>query len=135
MSRRKSSKENSESGFTLIEAVVTLALVAVALAAIGSLVATNARGARALEQHVALMETARLIASGMPQSGEAFPDDLAGEVNGYRWQMRVSPFVGSNLVIPESRFLPRRIELRVQSPSGVIASFETVRLQNRDDRR
>lgn len=134
MSRRVTSQESGEGGFTMIEAVVALALVAVVLAAIGSLVATNARGARALEQHVALMETARLIASGIPRRGEPLPDDLAGEVSGYRWQMRVSPFVGGDSVIPESRFIPQRVELRVKSPSGAIASFETVRLQSRGER-
>ena len=134
MSRRVTSQESGEGGFTMIEAVVALALVAVVLAAIGSLVATNARGARALEQHVALMETARLIASGIPRSGQPLPDDLAGEVSGYRWQMRVSPFVGEDSVIPEARFVPQRIELRVKSPSGAIASFETVRLQSRGGR-
>ena len=134
MSRRVTSQESGEGGFTMIEAVVALALVAVVLAAIGSLVATNARGARALEQHVALMETARLIAAGIPRSGQPLPDDLAGEVSGYRWQMRVSPFVGEDSVIPEARFVPQRIELRVKSPSGAIASFETVRLQSRGGR-
>jgi len=134
LSRRVTSQESGEGGFTMIEAVVALALVAVVLAAIGSLVATNARGALALEQHVALMETARLIASGIPRSGQPLPDDLAGEVSGYRWQMRVSPFVGEDSVIPEARFVPQRIELRVKSPSGAIASFETVRLQSRGGR-
>jgi len=134
LSRRVTFQESGEGGFTMIEAVVALALVAVVLAAIGSLVATNARGALALEQHVALMETARLIASGIPRSGQPLPDDLAGEVSGYRWQMRVSPFVGEDSVIPEARFVPQRIELRVKSPSGAIASFETVRLQSRGGR-
>jgi general secretion pathway protein I len=118
----------------MIEAVVALALVTVVLAAIGSLVATNVRGARNLEQHIILMETARLIASGIPRGGEPLPDDLAGEVSGHRWQMRISPFLGGGSVVPESRFIPQRIELRVQSPSGAIASFETVRLQNRGER-
>jgi general secretion pathway protein I len=80
-----------------------------------------------------LSETARLIASGIPRRGEPMPDDLAGEVSGHRWQMRISPFLGDQ-VTPESRFSPQLIELRVQSPSGAIASFETVRLQNRSDR-
>lgn len=134
MSRRKTSEQSGEGGFTMIEAVVALALVTVVLAAIGSLVATNVRGARNLEQHVTLMETARLIASGIPRSGEPLPDDLAGEVSGHRWQMRISPFLGGGSVVPESRFIPQRIELRVRSPSGAIASFETVRLQNREAR-
>ena len=119
----------------MIEAVVALALVTVVLAAIGSLVAANVRGARKLEQHVALMETSRLIASGIPRSGEALSDNLAGEVSGHRWQMRISPFVGWGPAVAESRFSPQRIELRVRSPSGAIVSFETVRLQYWGERR
>lgn len=116
----------------MVEAVIALALVMVVLAAIGSLVATNVRGAAKLEQHVGLMQTARLIASSIPRNGEPFPADLAGEVAGYRWQTRISPFVDGSSVVPESRFIPNRVELRVRSPSGVIASFETVRLQAKD---
>jgi general secretion pathway protein I len=114
----------------MIEAVVALALVAVVLAAIGQLVASNSRGARILEQHVALTDTARLIASTIPRAGAPLSDDLAGQVSGHRWQMRVSPFVDDVSIIPESRFIPQRIELRVQSPTGAILSLETVRLQN-----
>lgn len=118
----------------MIEALVALALVMVVLAAIGSLVATNMRGASKLEQHVALMQTSRLIASRIPRNGEPLPADLAGEVSGYRWQARVSPFAGGAAVVPESRFVPVRVELRVRSPSGAVASFETVRLQSRGER-
>lgn len=122
-------EQEGESGFTMIEAVVTLALVTVVLAAIGQLVAANSRGVRILEQHVALMETARLVATSIPRKGESLPDDLTGETSGDRWQMRLSPFVGVPEV-PESRFMPQRVELRVRSPSGAIFSLETVRLQN-----
>ncbi|HZC97884.1 MAG TPA: prepilin-type N-terminal cleavage/methylation domain-containing protein [Bradyrhizobium sp.] len=131
MSRRTPSERDGEGGFTMIEAVVALALVAVVLAAIGQLVASNSRGARILEQHLALTDTARLIASTIPRAGAPLSDDLAGQVSGHRWQMRVSPFVDDVSIIPESRFIPQRIELRVQSPSGAILSLETVRLQNR----
>lgn len=128
-------ERNGESGFTLIEAVVALALVTVVLAAIGSLVATNARGTQTLEQHVTLMQTARLIAAALPRSGEPVTEDLAGEVSGHRWQMRMTPFVGGGTVIPESPFIPQRVELRVRSPSGAMISLETVRLQTRVERR
>lgn len=131
MSRRTPSERDGEGGFTMIEAVVALALVAVVLAAIGQLVASNSRGARILEQHLALIDTARLIASTIPRAGAPLSDDLAGQVSGHRWQMRVSPFVDDVSIIPESRFIPQRIELRVQSPTGAILSLETVRLQNR----
>jgi general secretion pathway protein I len=114
----------------MIEAVVTLALVTVVLAAIGYLVAANTRGVRVLEQHVALMETARLVAASIPRNSEPLPDDLTGEMSGHRWQIRTSPFFDGVPAVPESRFMPQRLELRVQSPSGAILTLETVRLQN-----
>jgi general secretion pathway protein I len=118
----------------MIEAVVALALLSIILAAIGSLVARNVRGAQQLEQHTALMQTARLIASRLPQEGEPLPTQLAGREAGYRWQMRISPFMDTDAAIPDSPFIPRRVELRVQSPTGAIVSLETVRLQYRDER-
>ncbi|MBC9879632.1 type II secretion system protein [Bradyrhizobium sp. INPA01-394B] len=125
-------KQNSESGFTMIEAVIALAVVAIVLAAIGSLVASNARGVQFVDDHVALMQTARLIASGIPRNGERFPKDTTGEVDGYRWQMRISPFLIGNGAAG-AQFSPERIELRVRSPAGTTVLLETVRLQNRSE--
>lgn len=126
-----SSRRNSERGFTMIEAVVALALVMIVLAAIGTLVATNSRGAWKLEQHAALVDAARLVVSTIPRAGAPFPEDLAGRVVGHRWQIRVTPFLDEVPIVPESRFVPQRVELRVRSPSGAILSLETVRLQSR----
>lgn len=53
-------------GFTIIEALVALAVVAGSLAAIGSVIAASTRGAPALEQRVALLQTARAIETGLP---------------------------------------------------------------------
>ncbi len=112
----------------MIEAVVALALVSVVLAAIGSLVATNARGAQNLQQRVALMQASRTVASALPRGAVPLAEERAGEVFGHRWQMRVTQYGGAP-VVPDSPFIPQRIEVRVRSPSGVIASFETIRLQ------
>jgi general secretion pathway protein I len=116
----------------MIEVVVALALVSIVLAAIGSLVASNVRGARQLEQHVALMQIARMVASGLPHGGQPLNSELAGKISGYRWQMRISPFLDEGGLVAGSQFIPQRVELRVQSPSGAMVSLETVRLQNRD---
>lgn len=131
MLRRMSSRRNGEGGFTMIEVIVALALVAIGLAAIGTLVATNARGASRLEQHAALANAARLVASTIPRAGAPMPEDLFGKVDGHRWQMRVTPLLLDIPVVPESRFVPQRVELRVQSPSGAVLSLETIRLRDR----
>lgn len=115
----------------MIEAVVALALVTIVLAAIGTLVATNARGAWKLEQHAALVNAARVVVSTLPRAGTPMPDDLRGRVAGHRWQMRMTPFLDDVPAVPESRFVPQLVELRVQAPGGAIVSFETIRLQSR----
>lgn len=132
MSRRKLPSRRREAGFTMIEAVVALALLTIVLAAIGTLVATNSRGAWKLEQHAALVNAARVVVSTLPRAAASMPDDLRGRVAGNRWEMRVTPFLDLVPVVPESRFIPQRVELRVQAPDGMLVSFETIRLQSRD---
>jgi general secretion pathway protein I len=135
LSRATRLKRKREQGFTLIEVVVALALVTIVLASVGSLFATNARGVRTLEQHVALVEATRLIATSIPTGTELPADDLTGETSGHHWLMRSSLFFGGGPVVAESRFIPQLVELRVQSPSGAVILLETVRLQNRNGRR
>jgi general secretion pathway protein I len=81
----------NEGGFTLIEVLVALAVVAVSLTAIGSLVATNARGTRALDQRLALVEATRAIVTGLPDREKIVPGDLSGEYNYHRWQVDTQP--------------------------------------------
>ena len=59
--------KQGQRGFTLIEALVALALVTIMLTAIGRLIATTTTGTRTLEGHVALVETARLVLTAARQ--------------------------------------------------------------------
>jgi len=122
---------NDETGFMMIEALVALALIAIMLTSIGSLVATNSQGVRNLEQHVALIETMRLITASLPRAAEPLPAALAGQISEHQWQIRTSPFLEDLSMVPDSRFIPLRIELQVRSPSGAVRMLETVRLQLR----
>ena len=132
MSHAICSERHGESGFTLIEALVALALLAVMLTAIGSLVASAASGTRTLEQHLALVETARLIATSVPQREELSLGDSSGELLGHRWRASVSPFFGGGSApVPDSPWLPQSVLVQVQSPAGAILTIETVRLQKR----
>jgi general secretion pathway protein I len=119
-------------GFTLIEVVVALALVAISLMAIGAVATTSAHGTRSLEQHLALVETARTVAATLPKDDQAPLDGLSGEILGHRWRISVAPFVGSGIMRnPDSPWVPQTIVVQVRSPSGAIYGFETVRLQRR----
>src|SRR5215471_1343220 len=119
-------------GFTLIEVVVALAVLAVSLTAIGAVATASARGTRSIEQHLALVETTRIVAATLPKDNEAALDGLSGEILGHRWRISLAPFVGSGInQIPDSPWIPQTVVVRVRSPSGAVYGFETVRLQRR----
>jgi len=123
---------NGRAGFTLIEAVVALAVVAILLTAVGAVATTSARGTRSLEQHLALVETTRMVAATLPKDLKAARDGLSGEILGHRWSITLAPFVGSGIYqIPDSPWIPQTVVVRVRSPSGAVYGFETVRLQPR----
>jgi len=130
--RHRTGRGGACAGFTLIELVVALAVVAITLTAIGAVATTSARGTRSLEQHLALVETTRIVAATLPKDDEATLDGLSGEILGHRWRITLAPFVGSGInQIPDSPWIPLTVVVRVRSPSGAVYGFETVRLQRR----
>lgn len=116
-------------GFTLIEVLVALSVVAVTLAAIGSLIAVTTRGARAVSGHLALVETARAIMTGLPDRGELGPGNFSGETAGHRWRVDVLPFYADFVDPQKAEWVPQTVVVRVQSPSGPILQINTVRLR------
>jgi general secretion pathway protein I len=116
-------------GFTIIEVLVAIAVVAISLTAIGALTGTTTRGVRSLEQHVALVETTRTVAASLPPRTQLSFGEVAGEIYGSRWRMGISPFFGDAAPAPDSPWIPARVSIRVQSPSGATLSLETIRLR------
>ena len=116
-------------GFTLIEALAALAVVAVSLTAIGMLVGANIRATRSLDQRLTLLETTRAILSGLPNRNELELGRLSGEMADHRWRVDVIPFV-ADFVDPAvpSPWIPEALVLRVQAPTGEILRVDTVRL-------
>jgi general secretion pathway protein I len=120
---------HSRSGFTLIEALAALAVVAVGLTAIGMLVGANIHATRSLDQRLTLLETTRAILSGLPGRNELELGRLSGEMAEHRWRADVIPFV-ADFVDPAapSPWIPQAVVLRVQAPTGEILRIDTVRL-------
>ena len=81
MSRSRAAEE----GFTLIEALVALAIVAASLASIGALIATTARGTRSIEQRLLRLEAARVALTALPDRDQLAPGGVSGELDGHRW--------------------------------------------------
>src|SRR5947209_8922049 len=84
-----------QAGFTIIEVLIALAVVAIGIVAIGSVMSTNVRGVRSLEQHLALVQTARsTMATEIPPRAELGPGVLSGQLNEYRWLIDIGPLGG-----------------------------------------
>jgi general secretion pathway protein I len=131
LSRSIDLDEGRNAGFTLIESLVALAVLAVALTAIGSLISANVRATRSLGQRMALVEATRAILTALPGRGDLVPGDTTGELADHRWRIDVMPFVG-DFVDPSSAgpWFPEAVVLRVQSPTGEILRIDTVRLRS-----
>jgi general secretion pathway protein I len=127
------STDRRDAGFTIIEVLVALAVVAVCIVAIGSLMAGNARGVRTLEQHVALMQAARTVmTAGIPPRAELRPGTSSGQAEGYRWTIDVTPLGGDWAVTSaDVSWVPELVRVRVKSPAGAVSDIRTVRLMPR----
>jgi general secretion pathway protein I len=117
-------------GFTLIEALVALAIVAAVLASIGAVIATTVKGTRGIDQRLALGGTAETLLAALPARTLLKPGRQSGETAGHRWRIDVSPMnVAVSTDAPQTqRFVPLAVSLRLQAPGGPAMQVTTVRL-------
>jgi general secretion pathway protein I len=115
-------------GFTLIEALAALAVLGAGLAAIGPLASSSMRAGLYAERHLADIETARKIIAGMP-SRESLPvGRLMGALDAHNWRID-SMLIGAPAAVGDNFWIPQHIEVWVQSPSGAVLKFDTIRLR------
>ncbi|HEV7879920.1 prepilin-type N-terminal cleavage/methylation domain-containing protein [Bradyrhizobium sp.] len=128
MSRKSCS--NGVAGFTLIEALVALAIVAAVLGSIGTVIATTVKGTRGIDQRLALGGTAETLLAALPSRTLLKPGRQSGELAGHRWRIDVSPMnVAVATDAPQTgRFVPLAVAVRLQSPGGPAMQVTTVRL-------
>jgi general secretion pathway protein I len=128
--RVTSPTDGGTSGFTIIEVLIALAVVAVSIVAIGSVMSTNVRGVRSLEQHVTLMQTAReVMAADVPPRAELGFGTWSGRTNDHRWRIDVSPMGDETGASGDKvAWIPALVRVQVRSPSGAVMDLSTVRL-------
>jgi general secretion pathway protein I len=121
-------------GFTLIEVLVALAVLASVLAAIGALVAAGVKGTRASEEHLLMTQAVRSIMTSLPEQRDLNIGATSGETGGFRWRLDVAPYSGALVDLRAATpWVPLSLVLTVRSPSGRVLQVTTVRLQRRSD--
>jgi general secretion pathway protein I len=128
----RTSRTDGRAGFTLIEVLVALAVVAASIGAIGSLVAVSMHGTESIERRLAFRQTLRAIVTALADRHDLMPGTANGGTSGYDWRMEVVPFV-SRLVDPRAPapWQPEAVEITVRSPTGQILRIDTIRLRRR----
>ena len=124
---RKSCSEGA-AGFTLIEALVALAIIAIVLGTIGSVIATTVKGTRSIDQRLALAGTAETLLADLPARAVLKPGRQSGELAGSRWRLDVAPMNVAGGNPATDRFVPLAINLRLQRADGSAIQVTTVKL-------
>lgn len=126
MSRKSCS--DGERGFTLIEALVALAIIAAVLSSIGGVIGVTAKGTRTIGQRLALTGAAETVFAGLPARNALKPGRQSGELAGHRWRLDVAPLNVAAAEASQGRFVPLAVNLRMQTPGGPAVQITTVRL-------
>jgi len=123
------SYSDGENGFTLIEALVALAIIAAVLSSIGAVIGTTVQGTRTIDQRLALIGAAETLLAALPARNLLKPGRQSGELAGHRWRIDVAPLnVAVQEDAPTSRFVPLAVTMRMQAPGGPAIQVTTVRL-------
>jgi general secretion pathway protein I len=117
----------------MIEALIALAVIAVSLAAIASVIAENIRGTQVVEARLGLIQAARALLTALPDRNQVVQGELRGEMGSEHWRIDVLPFA-ADFVDPgrPTPWVPQTVVLRLQAPSGEIIRLDTVRLRRND---
>jgi general secretion pathway protein I len=115
-------------GFTLLEALVALAVMGAGLAAIGALANSSLHVGLYTERHLAEIESARKIIAGMPARNALPYGRLTGSADAHEWRIDSAP-VSTTAASGETSWTPQSIALLVRSPFGATIEIDTIRLR------
>ena len=107
---------------------MALAIIAVVLGTIGSVIAATVRGTRAIDQHLALAGTAETLLAELPARGLLKAGRQTGELGGSRWRIDVTPMKVPGGDPATDRFVPMAVNLRLRRADGASFQVTTVKL-------
>ena len=117
-------------GFTLLEALVALAIAAAGLAAIGQLGFSSLAAARRAEARLTLTSAARAALSALPDRRTSHDGFVTGELFHDKWRLAAAPYANVPAGGPvDPGWTPQSLSLRVIDPSGGSFVIDTVRLR------
>jgi general secretion pathway protein I len=132
--RTATQRAAASGGFTLIEVVVAIAVLALVLGAIGGAVGTTVKGLRSVDRQLPLIETAQSLLAALPDRNALRPGAQSGTTGAVQWRIDVAPL---NSVLlgtgaPQSaKWVPLLVTVSVRDRDGPPVRLDTVRLAPR----
>src|SRR5580704_10219830 len=109
----------STAGFTLIEVLVAIAVLAVVLGAIGGVVGNTVRTIHSVDRRLPLLETAQSLIASLPARDALQPGTQSGTSGDFRWRIDA---VLLDRNVPDdaktAKWMPLAITVRVQGSEG-----------------
>jgi general secretion pathway protein I len=128
-------------GFTLIEVLVAIAVLAVVLGAIGAVVGNTVRTIHSVDRRLPLLETAQSLIAALPARDALQPGTQSGTSGEFRWRIDAVLLNGNvpdnaaaalstaaTGAAPKVNWMPLAITVRVQGGEGPPVRLDTVRL-------
>jgi general secretion pathway protein I len=129
IARSDARPRRGNAGFTLIEVLVAMAVLAVVLGAIGAVVGNTVRTIRSVDRRLPLLETAQNLIASLPARDALQPGTQTGTSGEFRWRIDA---VLLNRNVPDdakaAKWMPLAITVRVQGGEGPPLRLDTVRL-------
>jgi general secretion pathway protein I len=127
--------DHGSAGFTLIESLVALSIVAIGLTSIGALVASTVRTTRAIESKLDRLAAARAVLGALPDRDHLIVGTQSGELAGHRWRLEVSGFSAGEATSQEpGSWAAQLVVVSVQSSAAGTVQISTVRLRRKEAR-
>jgi general secretion pathway protein I len=128
-------------GFSLIEVLVAISVLAVVLGAIGAVVGNTVRTIHSVDRRLPLLETAQSLIASLPARDALQPGTQSGTSGEFRWRIDAVLLNGNvpdNAAAalstaatgapPKVNWMPLAITVRVQGSEGPPVRLDTVRL-------
>jgi general secretion pathway protein I len=121
----------AEAGFTLLEALIAIVILALSLSALLSLYSTGLRGVAAIDEHLRGRLLAQSLMAELTYDRALRPGRLQGRSEEFTWALSIAPFAEVEAARQQAGSNPwtlHQLTLTVSWPRGRRIELQTLRL-------